>query len=67
MHYVAKLTGVKYRMEYVLLVLQLLLGIAVFLLWQWIKQLPASIHKRQEQLFQQQLANDLGDVDEFVE
>jgi len=54
-------------MEYVLLDLQLLLGIAVFLLWQWIKQLPASIHKRQEQLFQQQLANDLGNVDEFVE
>lgn len=46
-------------MEYILLALQLGLGLSVFLLWQWIKQLPASIHKRQEQLFQQQLGKEL--------
>ena len=28
-------------MEYVLLVLQLALGIALFLLWNWLKGLPA--------------------------
>jgi hypothetical protein len=46
-------------MEYVLLVFQLVLGIALFLLWQWLKQLPAAIHRQQEQLFQQQLAKEL--------
>jgi hypothetical protein len=46
-------------MEYLLLVLQFALGIALFLLWQWLKQLPAAIHKRQEQLFQQQLSKEL--------
>jgi len=46
-------------MEYLLIVLQILLGIAIFLLWQWLKQLPASIHKRQEQLLQQQLSKEL--------
>lgn len=46
-------------MEYILLVLQLALGITLFLIWQWLKQLPAAIHKRQEQLFQQQLSKEL--------
>lgn len=46
-------------MEYVLLVLQLALGITLLLLWLWLKQLPAAIHKRQEQLFQQQLSKEL--------
>jgi hypothetical protein len=46
-------------MEYLLIVLQMLLGIAIFLLWLWLKQLPASIHKRQEQLLQQQLSKEL--------
>lgn len=46
-------------MEYLLLTLQALLGIGIFLLWHWIKGLPAAIHKRQEQLFQQQLTKEL--------
>lgn len=46
-------------MEYVLLVFQLVLGIALFLLWQWLQQLPAAIHKQQEQIFQQQLSKEL--------
>ena len=46
-------------MEYVLLLLQLALGIAILLLWNWLKGLPAAIHKRQEQLFQQQLSKEL--------
>ena len=46
-------------MEYVLLVLNLALGVALFLLWNWLKRLPAAIHKRQEQTFQQQLSKEL--------
>jgi hypothetical protein len=46
-------------MQYVLLVVQFALGIALFLLWQWLRQLPAAIHKRQEQLLQQQLSREL--------
>jgi len=46
-------------MEYALLTLQAALGIAIFLLWQWLKGLPGAIHKRQEQLFQQQLTKEL--------
>jgi hypothetical protein len=46
-------------MEYVLLVVQLALGVAILLLWNWLKGLPAAIHKRQEQLFQQQLSMEL--------
>ena len=46
-------------MEYLLLALQAALGIAIFLLWQWLKGLPAAIHKRQEQTFQQQLSKEL--------
>lgn len=46
-------------MEYVLLVLQLAIGVALFIIWTWLKGLPAAIHKRQEQLFQQQLSKEL--------
>ncbi len=46
-------------MDYLLLALQFALGIGIFLLWQWVKDLPAAIHKRQEQLFQQQLTKEL--------
>lgn len=46
-------------MDYLLITLQAALGIGIFLLWQWAKGLPAAIHKRQEQLFQQQLTKEL--------
>lgn len=46
-------------MEYVLLTIQLLIGLGIFLGWLWLRQLPAAIHKRQEQLFQQQLAKEI--------
>lgn len=46
-------------MEIALIILQLLFGIALFLLWKWLKELPSAIHKRQEHLFQQQLSKEL--------
>ncbi|MBN1909636.1 MAG: hypothetical protein JW818_07855 [Pirellulales bacterium] len=46
-------------MQYVALVVQIGIAIGLFLLWQWLKQLPAAIHKRQEQLYQQQLDREL--------
>jgi hypothetical protein len=39
----------------IVLALQFLLITAAYLAWQWIKQLPASLHKQQEQLFQHEL------------
>lgn len=41
--------------DIVILILQVLLGIAVFIVWRWIKELPAAIHKQQEQIFQHNL------------
>ena len=37
----------------------LLLGIAAYLAWQWLKELPASLHKQQQQLFQHELNREL--------
>ena len=46
-------------MTWIILGFQVLLAIFFALAWNWIKELPAAIHKRQEQLFSQQLSKEL--------
>ncbi|MAM56416.1 MAG: hypothetical protein CMN25_03690 [Salinicola sp.] len=46
-------------MTWIILGFQVLLAILFALAWSWIKELPAAIHKRQEQLFSQQLSKEL--------
>ena len=46
-------------LTYLVLVLQLVLFIILYLGWQWLKGLPAAIHKRQEKLFSQHLSKEL--------
>ena len=44
---------------YLVLFLQLVLFVILYLAWQWLKGLPAAIHKRQESLFTQHLSKEL--------
>jgi len=44
-----------------LLILQLLISIAVFLSWRWLKELPSSLHKQQQQILQYELNRELED------
>lgn len=46
-------------MSWIILGLQAVLVVLLFLVWNWIKGLPAAIHRRQEQLFSQQLSKEL--------
>lgn len=46
-------------MDWIILGVQVLIALLFFLTWNWIKGLPAAIHKRQEQLFNQQLSKEL--------
>lgn len=46
-------------MQWLLLFLQGVVAVLLYLVWQWVRALPAAIHKRQEQLFQQQLSKEL--------
>lgn len=46
-------------MSWIILGLQAILVLLLFLAWNWIRGLPAAIHKRQEQLYSQQLSKEL--------
>lgn len=46
-------------MEIILIGIQVIFGLLFYLFWQWLKKLPNSIHKRQEQSLQQQLTKEI--------
>lgn len=46
-------------MEWFIAVTQVVLLLALYLGWRWLKALPESLHRRQEQVFQQRLKREL--------
>ena len=49
-------------MDYILLSLQVLIGISLYVAYGWIKELPKSIHKEQQQIFQHELNQELENL-----
>jgi len=42
-------------LNYIVLFIQIILGLIVFLAWRWLKELPSSLHKQQQQIIQHEL------------
>jgi hypothetical protein len=48
--------------DIVIFILQLFLGISFYIVYRWLKELPAAIHKQQEQIFQHKLDTELENI-----